>query len=277
MKDALEALRIYKVLADRAQALSIQVPAAHGTLFRLGRPSIDYYQELYVDQARSSTPAQRRPGGELCEYCERFHLGTRKAIDKDKDIVLGNSLEKCFQEFLNEQLNSGGERYICERADVKDYHMPDFRVVRIRDGAALFYFEFKVIFRPFLKIAQFVNSSYECYSHSLTLDLSNGQKLQEQRNRVEQEIGVEKVAYVYWYDLPCVKGVFWMPARQVYDLMDEQDAYDRQKAAGDYDAYGRKRGATRKLYLPLLDMSDLPSMIDHILQQGARESFGSAV
>jgi hypothetical protein len=269
MTNATDALRLYKLLADKALNTVAGVPAAHNTLFRPTRASITYYQTLYLDQIGSGHPPRKRPGDATCQYCVPFHLGNLKTIDKRSDIAFSKGLERCFQEFIEDQLNVQGAAVTCQRADQQDLHMPDFKIVRNGDQEVLTYFEFKVIFRPFLKIANQVNPSFECYSNSLTLDLSNGNKLQEQRDRVEQLLGVANTIYVYWYDLPCVKGVFWMPASRVYEVMDIQQgtAYDRRNVAGDFNTFGRKNAATKKLYLPLLEMSDLQSLLEFVLQR----------
>jgi hypothetical protein len=44
--------------------------------------------------------------------------------------------------------------------------------------------------------------------------------------------------------------------------MDEQIPYARKVVSGDYNSYGRKSAATKKIYLPLLEMSDLESLVD---------------
>ena len=269
MTNAMDALQLYKLLADKALNTVAGVPAAHKTLFRPTRASITYYQTLYLDQIGLAHPPQKRPGDATCQYCASFHLGNLKVIDKRSDITFSKHLEQCFQEFLEDHLNLQEAVVTCQRADQQDLHMPDFKIVRSRDQKVLTYFEFKVIFRPFLKIANQVNPSFECYSNSLTLDLSNGNKLQEQRDRVEKLLGVANTIYVYWYDLPCVKGVFWMPASRVYEIMDIQQrtAYDRKYVAGDFNAFGRKNAATKKLYLPLLEMSDLQALLAFVLQR----------
>lgn len=262
MKKADDDIELYKLLASRARDMKINVPASHKTLFQPTADTAKYYQELYLDQVKSGSDPRRRPGDATCSYCEKFHLGNLKNINKNADINLGKDLERCFQEFFEKQLDECGVHVTCERADQDNFHMPDFKIVRCRDGRVLGYFEFKVIFRPFIMISKKVNPSFECYSNSLTLDLSNGMKLLEQRKLVVKDIGVENVEYVYWYDLPCVKGVFWLTAEQVYRIMDNSIPFDRQVVPGDYTIYGKKHAATRKLYLPLLEMSDISSLLD---------------
>lgn len=258
---AAESLTLYKILAERARQVAINVPASHNTLFQPNESTEEYYQRLYLEQLGSTQP-KRRPGGRTCQYCARFHLANLKNIDKNKDLTLGNRLEDVFQRFLQECVDTRKSGVICNRADQLDKHMPDFMMVRNSNKTILGYFELKVIFRPYIKIADYVDSTFECYSNSLTLDYSNGNKLRNQRDRVEQVLGVEKVQYVYWYDLPCLKGVFWMPAKGVYEIMDTQKPYQRKEVAGDLNIYGKRRAAINKLYLPLLEMSDFPSFLD---------------
>ena len=109
-----------------------------------------------------------------------------------------------------------------------------------------------------------VNQQYQCYSHSLTLDISNGKKLDDQRLLVK-ELGLENTVYVYWYDLPCVKGIFWMLASDTYKEVDSQTVYDRRLADGDFFPGGMKRAATKKIYLPLTKMNDLESLVDWVI------------
>ncbi len=132
--------------------------------------------------------------------------------------------------------------------------MPDFKISS--NGKDVLYFEFKVIFRPFITISRKVNSSFECYSHSLTLDA--GEKLKKQKEEVTK-VGTDKVFYVYWYDLPCVKGVFWTTATKVYAFWDDQTEYSRKIVRGDFSSWGNKVGTTSKIYLPLCSMDDFSS------------------
>jgi hypothetical protein len=233
------------------------VPAAHSTLFQITPETGNYYSQLYVEQiGKLNGQQRRRPGKETCKYCEDFHLSQLKQIDKDKDVQLGKTLEHAFRIFIEKELKAKQLPASCISADDVDLHMPDMKVLNTETGKAVLYFELKAIFRPFITIANRVNATYECYSNSLTLDLSNGKKLDLQRNLVENQIGADKVIYVYWYDLPCVKGIFWLPSSEVYQMMDEQVPYDRRHTTGDFGKSGIKRGATQKIYLPLMQMRD---------------------
>jgi len=256
-------LDYYRELANRAN-LEINVPAAHKTLFKAGVYTEECLKRYYYDQLSKKHGESLAPcaNDDVCKYCKEFHVKTLKEIDKSSDIELGNNLEKCFRDYFEQKLNSQGIGIRCLRADNDNLHMPDFKIVRVSDQKEIAFFEFKVILRPFIYISK-VNSNYLCYSHSLTLDLSNGKKLHKQRKLVEDNIGTSNTVYVYWYDLPCVKGVFWMRSERVYQIMDEQIEYDRKHVAGDYNNKGKKVGSTKKLYLPLLEMHDFKDLLNY--------------
>lgn len=260
---------LYKTLAAYAQKrFPSGVAASHKDLFKPDRTMWCTFKKLYLDQIdsyKNGNPVKRRPGDDTCKQCENFHLDELKNINKNADIALGKELESCFLDFFNHELEAREIKLKCVQADADDkqpdyMHMPDFKVIDA-NGQAQLYFEFKAIFRPYLKISERVRFDYECYSHSQTLDISNGKKLENQRNLVEQ-IGLGKVAYVYWYDIPCVKGIFWLPAQRVYELWDNGDTprYQRKTVDGDLNSQGHVRAAIHKLYLPLLEMEDFDSL-----------------
>lgn len=199
---------LYQSLAENALDVAPDIPAAHRALFQIDTQTDEYYRTLYTEQIGVKTGEQKkRPGNETCKYCERFHLQSLKTIDKDKDIVLGKTLEETFKSFVQRELQKRNFGIICISADTENLHMPDMKILSVDTGNPVLYFEFKAIFRPFIKISDKVNSKFECYSNSLTLDLSNGKKLANQRSLVENELGTDNVLYVYWYDLPCVNGM----------------------------------------------------------------------
>ncbi|UUC52423.1 hypothetical protein NOX82_11085 [Pseudomonas citronellolis] len=264
MSNPWKACNLYQnLLESLPQGLVARVPAGHSRLLAWQRESRHYYQTMYLDEAQG-VPALKRPGDAVCRECEKFHLSTLKQIDKNPDIDLGNELEAVFEAYFQQVLDTLVPGLVIERADQQELHMPDFQVRHVQSGEVLLLMEFKVIFRPFLRISQKVNPAYECYSHSMTLDVAG--KLNAQRELVVNGPGARKCAYVYWYDLPCVKGVFWMSAEDVYRHQDEQVAYKRKVVSGDMGSAGQVRGAVRKLYLPLYQMNDFDSLVS-LLQE----------
>lgn len=243
-----------------------KIPAKHDRLLCNLPETPKYYRNLYLEQIepfKLEIPATGRPHDETCTYCTSFHLENLKKIDKNLDISTGKELEDKFETFIQKALNSECPGATIKRADTENLHNPDF-LIEIAD-TPIIWIEFKVIFRPFLKISEKVNKDYQCYSHSLTLDISNGKKLDHQRALVESEnIGINNCIYVYWYDLPCVKGIFWMASKRVYEHQDNQTAYERKIVQGDKNAQGKIRAAVKKIYLPLHEMNDFYSIFSLI-------------
>ncbi len=255
-----------RLISTLSNDLVASVPAKHPRLFCNLPENTTFYKELYLDQIEAfqlGLPAKKRPNNEVCRACTSFHLSNLKNIDKNSDIGVGKKLEDSFQAFFQELLNEEIPGAKIERADSENLHNPDFSVTL--NGIQLMWIEFKVIFRPFLKIADMVEPSYECYSHSLTLDISNGKKLDKQRELVSsKEIGEKNCLYVYWYDLPCVKGIFWMPSSRVYQHQDRQQHYKRKVVDGDKNEHGQIKAAVNKIYLPLHEMNDFYSIFSCI-------------
>src|ERR1044071_6560018 len=115
MASAEEGVRLYQLLADRALDALEGVPAAHGTLFRPSASTYGYYQSLYLDQLNTVQEVRRRPGNPDCHYCETFHLGNRKQINKFDDLELSVPLEECFSSFLESQLCGEDQTIVVQR------------------------------------------------------------------------------------------------------------------------------------------------------------------
>lgn len=243
----------------------IERELGHESLFN-PTPKNKYYVKTLYEDTYFQDSLPNRPEDATCKYCKDFNLGKTSTYDKDKDVVFGNSIEAAFQKFLESKFNSlaNPELHInCERADSEKLNMPDFKIVKKSSGEVLFYFEFKAIFRPYILVKNRVSKEYNCYSHSLTLDYSNGKKLETQKELVEK-LGQKNVHYVYWYDLPCVKGIYWMNSLDVYSYIDDSVMYDRKSQEGDFNKNSKKVSSTKKIYLPLNKMHDFHKFYDLI-------------
>ncbi len=260
-----EALALYQRLAARARELP-RVPAAHEFLFRTDYPeALAGYRRYYLEQWGVQNIAPR-PDDAICRRCERFHLGHRKQIDKQEDIAWVRPAEELLRQFvqwaINRELQRRGDqarRVRCLRADEEDKRMPDCKVVPRSDPRhVLGYLEIKCIFRPFLQVARHAGDpSFACYSHSLTLDTGN--KLDNQLLRLRLTPPHD---YLYWYDIPRLKGLFWLPAEEVSAIRERQRGYRRRQVQGDLDrASGRRVGTIDKIYLPLVEMYDFGQLI----------------
>lgn len=244
---------------------SLRPDNAHQSLFKPTGMNEKYIKNLY-EETYYEDKLPNRPNDSNCKRCISFNLKEGVTYNKKNDIKFGNVIEDVFKEFLESKFNalSNTELHIiCARADTEKKNMPDFKIIRKSDGKTLFYFEFKAIFRPYIFVKENVSTDYNCYSHSLTLDYSNGKKLETQKKLVE-DLGLENVFYVYWYDLPCVKGIFWMNSNDVYSYIDEGMMYERKSQSGDYNNNLEKYSATKKIYLPLNKMHDFHKFYDLI-------------
>ncbi len=270
------ALALYERLAARARE-RLQVPAAHEYLFRTDYPeALASYQQLYLDQWGTRTVAPR-PDDAICQRCETFHLGHRKQIDKQADIAWMRPAEELLRQFvqwaINQELQRRGRgelRVRCLRADETDKRMPDCKVVSSSNPQhVLGFFEVKCIFRPFLQVARHVaDASFACYSHSLTLDTGN--KLDNQLLRLRLS---PRHDYLYWYDIPRLKGLFWMSADAVEEVRRRQTGYTRRRVPGDLDqASGRQVGNIDKIYLPLVEMYDFGQLLAKYCEAAERYS-----
>ena len=190
--------------------------------------------------------------GAICDRCRDFFLRPRGTFDKKKDTRIGEEIENTFMKFLQQhEVN-------CRRGDVVNKNYPDFLILN-EEGLEKFYIELKYLASPFIKIRDIIRGR-ECYE-ALTLDVD--EKLEKQRRIVEEEIEIP-VFYVFWLDFPCVKGIFFMSADEVYHYVDSRGVeYKRRAREGNFIVRsGRKEeiGHRDKAYLPLPMMKDFGTL-----------------
>lgn len=194
-----------------------------------------------------------------CSSCYSFYMTPRNHSAKFLDIKLGKKLEDVFINFLN------GEGISARRTENKPLNYPDIEILN-SEKQVVAYCEFKYLSAPFLIIYKKIPGR-DCYEGSNTLDV--GEKIQRQRVLVETNINVP-VYYVYWLDYPCVKGIFYMTAKQVYDYIDSVEGvqYDRKERSGDFiktkDGSSKKLAETKKVYLPLFSMEILDNLMNEL-------------
>jgi len=186
----------------------------------------------------------------LCAKCAEFHTSERNEMIKGFDIQHGQWFEKAFREFL---LSKGIE------TKKRGYPYPDIAI--IKDKKEIAYFELKYIRAPFVYANSQVDKSRWCYECSLTLDV--GEKLLNQRKKIEDDIlskGIP-VFYVWWYDAPCVKGIFYIDAQYIFNYWDKiGTAHVRKERKGD-KIDKQEKG---KIYPPLLEMKNFNSLISEL-------------
>jgi len=201
---------------------------------------------------------------EVCSNCWKFYMNPRNKSLKFLDIKLG----KQFEEALIDFFNSIGIR--CRKVEGLKENYPDIAFYDVK-GREVAYSEVKYLTAPFLKVYEKVPGR-ECYEGSTTLDV--GRKIRSQRKIVEEEIDVP-VFYVYWIDYPCIKGIFFMPAKEVYAYIDKVGGLEWTRREREGDFVGREKriliAELRKVYLPLLEMGNFEELVKNLrlLTKGA--------
>lgn len=181
-------------------------------------------------------------------------LKKRGKFTKGLDIQLGQWYEKAFKLFLE---SKGFE------VKKKGFPFPDFQV--IKDDEIKAYYELKYIEAPFVYANVKVKNTYPYsdlrYDYECSLTLDTGRKLDEQREKIEKDITDVPTFYVWWFDAPHLKGIFYMPASEVFDYYDNVgDLHDREKREGDDES----KQVTTKIYPPLLKMKSISDFIKEI-------------
>jgi hypothetical protein len=211
------------------------------------------YIKMYQNNKVPIRPLEFKNGSipdlkEVCPKCATFHTSKRNEMIKGFDIQYGHWFEKAFRDFLQ----SKGIK-----TEKKGFPYPDIEV--IKGGKPVAYFELKYIRAPFVYANKLVSNERWCYECSLTLDV--GDKLFAQREKIEKEIlpTGAPVYYVWWYDAPCIKGVFFMSADEIFEYWDiEGTSHYRKERKGDLETTQEKG----KIYPPLLKMKGLNEFIE---------------
>lgn len=200
---------------------------------------------------------EKIPGlADTCKGCYRYFMNPRNRSAKFLDIKLGKKFEVAFVDFLNSIGISS------DLLDKKPLNYPDI-IIKNNNGEIVSRCEVKYMASPFLLLYKKVEGR-ECYEGSNTLDV--GKKIAKQREFVENEIDVP-VFYIYWLDYPCIKGVYYMPAKEVYVYIDSVGGkqFERKERSGDFvttkDGTKKKLSQTSKVYLPLYKMKNFESLI----------------
>ena len=129
----------------------------------------------------------------------------------------------------------------------------------------LAYYEMKYIKAPFINAHNFVKNTYPYnstrYDYECSLTLDTGSKLQSQRTKYENDIQPLDIPfyYVWWFDAPHIKGIFYMNADEVYNYWDNVGTlHERESREGD-KIVNQIKG---KIYPPLLKMESLAAFIE---------------
>lgn len=181
-------------------------------------------------------------------------LTKRTKFIKGLDIQLGQWYEKAFKLFLE------SKGFIINK---KGFPFPDFEIVK--EGRVKAYYELKYIEAPFVYAHTKVKNTYPYtdlrYDYECSLTLDTGRKLQEQREKIENDLNEIPTFFVWWFDAPHLKGIFYMTSKEVFDYWDNVgDLHNREKREGDNES----KQVTTKIYPPLLKMKSISDFITEI-------------
>jgi len=224
------------------------------------------YRKIYIELRQNKKIISRKELIKLipsldtvCKNCWKFYISPRSNSIKSLDIKFGKKFEEVFMDFLS---NKG---FVCKDGDQIKKNYPNIAILNSREKPVC-YLELKYIAAPFLTVYQKIKGR-ECYEGSLTLDVD--EKLKLQRKIVEEEIKVP-VFYVYWADFPCIKGIFFVEGKKVYEYVDEVGLeYTRKARSGNFiqrtNGEVVEIGHREKVYLPLFEMEDFERLLEILI------------
>ncbi|MGV3529136.1 MAG: hypothetical protein ACO1OO_09590 [Flavisolibacter sp.] len=237
------------------------------TKFKIDLKFDDFHErcfiEMYLKNRDNEEPLKpieiKKVIPELTEVYKKagFHfMRQRNKMIKGLDIQKGQWFEKAFQLYLSTKgivVNKKGFPY------------PDY-VVEGKEKPKAFY-ELKYIEAPFLSADKLIKEPYPYkisrYDYEASLTLDTGEKLATQRKKIEEDILTENIPafYVWWFDAPHLKGIFFMEASEVFSFWDEVgNLHERKQREGDLLTKQEKG----KIYPPLLKMKSLSDFINLI-------------
>lgn len=188
------------------------------------------YNEMYAKNRGNPTPPKPSIFKEIIpelkevySKASKFYFQKRNEMIKGLDIQQGHWFEEAFREFLKKK---GFE------TNKKGFPFPDIEI--LKEGKTIAYFELKYIRAPFIYANNIVDKLRWDYECSLTLDV--GDKLRKQREKIEKDISPSKIPvfYIWWYDAPHIKGIFFMEAGEIFSYWDEVGtSHERKEREGD--------------------------------------------
>jgi len=191
-----------------------------------------------------------------CKECWKFYLNPRNRSIKGLDVQLGKKFELMLLDFLE------SKGIPCKKADVTNKTFPD-NLVLDRDGNIIAYLEIKYQSAPWIWAYKEEGTKRECYEGSPALDIK---KLEQQWNLVENGEINHPFYYVYWLDLPCIKGIFFISIQDVYTFYKEEaKVFERKIREGDFvdTKDGKKfKGQLKKIHISIYKMKPFGELIE---------------
>ncbi|WP_046745347.1 hypothetical protein [Kordia zhangzhouensis] len=253
-------IELYKELVDFCNANKDNIETKFDREVKFTSFNEDCFNEMYLkikNEPNPIAPKELKTRIEGLTECYKKmgfkFMRKRNKMIKGLDIQLGQWYEKAFQFYLE------SKGIIVAK---KGFPFPDFVVNPEKPKA---YYELKYIEAPFISANNMVKNTYPYtstrYDYECSLTLDTGKKLQGQRDKYENEIKSKGVPFyfVWWFDAPHLKGIFFMNAEEVFDYWDNVGTlHNREEREGDKIANQIKG----KIYPPLLKMDSLSSFLN---------------
>jgi len=221
----------------------------------------DCYNVIYLKKDKNVIPRQEffesiKNLEPTCKECWKFYLSPRSKSIKGLDIQLGKKFELRLLDFLKDK------GILCKKADVANKIFPDNLVID-KNGNTIGYLEIKYQSAPWLWAYKEEETTRECYEGSPALDIK---KLEQQWHLVEKGEINYPFYYVYWLDLPCIKGIFFIDIQDVYTFYNEgAKIFERKVREGDYvnSKNGKKtKGQLKKIHISIYQMKPFVKLIE---------------
>jgi len=254
---------LYKELVEFCNSHKSEIETKFEITLEFNEFHENCFVEMYLNNKANAEPLKpiflkEKVSGltEVYKKAGGHFWNARNKMIKGLDIQKGQWFEKAFQMFLKTKSIT---------VIKKGFPFPDYEVRK--NDIPIAYYELKYIESPFLSANSQIKNPfpYEIsrwdYEASLTLD--TGEKLLEQRKKIENDIISKEIPafYVWWFDSPHLKGIFYMPAKDVFEYWDKVgNLHERKEREGDL-LDKQEKG---KIYPPLLKMNSISEFLNKI-------------
>ncbi|MDR1551943.1 MAG: hypothetical protein LBS69_00570 [Prevotellaceae bacterium] len=255
-------IQLYKELVDFCNSRQKEIEVKFKRNLDFSDFNEQCYNEMFLKQRKTTAPLQVKQLKEIIPNLTEAYKSNashfwnkRNESIKGLDIQKGQWYEKALQLFLVPQGLSVVK---------KSFPFPDFEV--LKDDKTVGYYELKYIKSPFLSANNLIKDTYPYYStrydYEASLTLDTGEKLKNQREKIETDLfpNNHPVFYIWWYDCFHIKGIFAMSAAEVFAYYDHLSGnlLQRKERAGDLETFQEKG----KIYPPLLNMITFSELLN---------------
>ena len=258
----IEDIKLYKELVNFCNSRQEEIEVKFKRNLKFYEFNEQCYNEIFFKQRHTTAPLQVKHLKKIIPALTDAYKNNashfwnkRNESVKGLDIQKGQWYEKALQLFLATKGLT---------VNKKGFPFPDFEV--LKNDKIVGYYELKYIKSPFLSANNLIKDTYPYsstrYDYETSLTLDTGEKLKNQREKIENDLLPNNIPvfYVWWYDCFHIKGIFAMSATEVFDYYDHLsgDLLQRKERAGDLETFQEKG----KIYPPLLNMITFSELLN---------------